>query len=171
MRHAGRWQSPASGRAPRWWRTRRGRVLWPFAIGLAFCALGLWAGLTYRHNQAAFRAHAVPARAVIDQIYASAPSQNYDAPTFSQYALVHFQVQGRTAHARVLLADNCRGTCIPEYRVGQVLTVEYSPENLSYARLPYRASGISPDFLYALLAFGLMAVMFLAAAVINMVTA
>ncbi len=69
------------------------------------------------------------------------------------------------------MADNCRGTCIPEYRVGQVLTVEYSPENLSYARLPYRASGISPDFLYALLAFGLMAVMFLAAAVINMVTA
>jgi len=59
-------------------------VLWPFAIGLAFCALGLWAGLTYRHNQAVFRAHAVPARAVIGQIYASAPSQNYDAPTFSQ---------------------------------------------------------------------------------------
>ena len=28
-------------------------MLWPLATGLAFCALGLWAGLLYQHNQAA----------------------------------------------------------------------------------------------------------------------
>jgi hypothetical protein len=113
----------------------------------------------------------MPARAVIDQIYASAPSQGSDAPTFNQYALVHFEVRGRTAHARVLLVANCRGTCIPRYRIGQVLTVDYSPENLSNAQLPSPATGISASVLFALLAFGLFAVMFLVAAVINMMTA
>jgi hypothetical protein len=49
--------------------TGLGHVLRPLAIGLALCALGLWAGLVYRSNQAALRAQAVPARAVIDQIY------------------------------------------------------------------------------------------------------
>jgi hypothetical protein len=125
----------------------------------------------YQHNQAAFGAQAVPARAVIDQIYGSAPSQNYDAPALDQYGLVHYEVRGRTAHARVLLVAGCSGTCNPEYRVGQVLTVYYSPENLRYAQLRSPARNTSADFLTTALLFGFLGVIFLAATVINMVTA
>ena len=93
------------------------------AVPVGFApVVGLFSGLVNSHNQTAFRAHAVPVRAVIDQIYSNAPSQNYDAPTFDQYALVHFEARGGTAHARALLVANCRGTCFPDYDVGQVLT-------------------------------------------------
>lgn len=146
-------------------------MLWPLAGGLALCVLGLWAGLVYQHNQAAFAAQAVPAKAVIDQIYGSAPSQNYGAATFDQYGLVHFEVRGRTAHARVLLVAGCSGTCVPRYRVGQVLTVYYSPGNRGYAQLRSPARNSSADFLPVALLLGLFAVLSLAAAVINMVTA
>jgi len=146
-------------------------VLWPLAGGLACCALGLWAGLAYQHNQAAFSAQAVPAKAVIDQIYGSAPSQNYAAPTFDQYGLVHFQAHGRTARARVLLVAGCSGTCILAYRVGQVLTVYYSPGNLHYAQLRSPARHTSAALLPGVLVFGFLGVLFLAAAVINMVAA
>jgi hypothetical protein len=146
-------------------------VLWPLATGLMLCALGLWSGLVYRHNQAAFGAQAVPARAVIDQIYASAPSQNYDAPTFDQYGLVHFEVRGRTAHARVLLVAGCSGACLPAYRVGQVLTVYYSPQNLSYAQLRHPSRETSAGSLPVVLLSEFLGVIFLVAAVINMLTA
>ena len=161
----------AAGGGPRWWQTSRGHVLGPLAIGLALCALGLWSGLVYQHNEEAFRAKAVPAKAVIDQIYASAPSQNYNAPTLDQYGLVHFEARGRTAHARVLLVAGCSGTCLPTYRVGQVLTVYYSAGNLSHAQLRSPAHQTSAGFLYAVLLFGSIGVVFLVAAVINMVTA
>jgi hypothetical protein len=146
-------------------------VLWPLAIGIALCAFGLWSGLVYEHNQAVFRVHAVQARAVIDQIYMSAPSQDYSAPTFDEYALVHFIALGERTQARVLLATNCSGTCIRPYRVGQVITVDYSPANLSYAQLPSRLRGPSATFLYTLLAFGSLGLVFLGAAVVNIVTA
>ncbi len=160
-----------SGSGPYWWRRRRGYVLWPLAIGIGLCAFGLWSGLGYEHNQAVFRAHAVQTRAVIDKIYTSAPSQDYNAPTFDEYALVHFVALGENAQARVLLASNCSGTCIQTYRVGQVLTVDYSPANLSYAQLPSRLHGPSAGFLYALLVFGSLGVILLGAAVVNMRTA
>ncbi len=139
-------------------------------IGLSLCGLGLWSGLVYEHNQAVFSAQAVQARSVIDQIYISAPAEGYNPPTFDQYALVHFDANGTIAHARVLLATNCTGTCVSGYRVGQVLTVDYSPKNLSYAQLPSRNRSPSANFLYPLLLFGSFGVLFLAAAVINMVT-
>jgi hypothetical protein len=148
-------------------------VLWPLAIGLAFCALGLWAGLVYRNNQAAFRAQAVPARAVIDQIY-SGPLRLPvpGAPeSFDQYGIVHFKARGQTAHARVLLVDGCTGVCVPVYRVGQMLTVYYSPGNLSYARLSPPGRQTSADVIYAVWIFGFLGVLFLVAAVVNMVPA
>jgi hypothetical protein len=156
---------------------RRGRtgwrhVMWPLAIGLVFCALGLWSGLVYRHNQAAFRAQAVPAEAVIDQIYAGPLSLTINGAraTFDQYGLVRFEVRGRTAHARVLLVAGCSGPCFPVYHVGQVLTVYYSPANLSYAQL--RSSDkTSTDFFYAIFFFGFFGITFLVAAVINTVAA
>src|SRR5262249_52330436 len=77
------------------------------------------------------------AEATIDEIYTSAPSQDYNAPTFDEYGLVHFDAQGKRAHARVLLATNCSGTCAPTYRVGQVLAVDYNPENLTYASIAF----------------------------------
>lgn len=160
-----------SASGPYWWRKRRRYVLWPLAIGIGLCAFGLWSGSVYAHNQADFRAHAVHTRAVIDKIYTSAPSQGYGAPTFDEYALVHFAAFGKRAQARVLLASNCSGTCIPAYRVGQALTVDYSPANLSYAQLPSRLHGPSATSLYALFAFGSLGFMFLGAAVINMRTA
>ena len=144
------------GRPPWAWRCVR------WACGPAWSA---------RHNQAAFTAHAVRTRAIIARIYYGAPSQNYDAPTFDQYAIVNFEARGRTAHARVLLASDCRGTCLPGYRVGQALSVEYSPENLTYAQLPSRSRGISVDLWYVIVGIELLGVMLLVAAVINMVTA
>jgi len=80
-------------------------------------------------------------------------------------------VRGRTAHARVLLVAGCQGTCLPTYRVGQVLTVYYSPDNLSYAQLRSADSGTSARFLIAALISGFIGVIFIVAAVINMVTA
>ena len=146
-------------------------MLWPLALGLALCALCLWAGLVYQHNQARFQAHAVPARAVIDRIYTSAPSQNYSASVFDQYALVKFKAQGQTAQARVLLVSDCTGSCSPEYRIGQVITVDYSPANLGYAQLPSRLIKPSASILYAFIVFGFLGVIFISAAVINIVTA
>jgi len=70
-----------------------------------------------------------------------------------------------------LLATNCSGTCIPRYRVGQVLTVDYNPANLSYAQLPPLVRGASATFLYVLLVFGSLGVAFLGAAVVNIFTA
>jgi Protein of unknown function (DUF3592) len=158
-----------STRGPYWWRRRRGYVLWPLAIGIALCAFGVWSGLVYEHNQTVFRAHAVQTRAIIDKIYTSAPSQDYNAPTFDEY--VHFVALGERAQARVLLTSNCSGTCIPTYRVGQALTVAYSPTNPSYAQLSSRLHRPSAGFLYALLLFGSLGVILLGAAVVNMRTA
>lgn len=173
MRYVRRSQGRVAEGGSRRRRTSRGFVLWPLAIGLAFCALGLWLGLVQRNNQAAFRSQAVPVKAVIDQIYGGPirlPTSGGPA-IFDQYGIVHFEARGQTAHARVLLVAGCSGICVPTYRVGQVLTVYYSPENLSYAQLisPARetsAGGFSPVFL-----FGLLGLVFLAAAVINVITA
>jgi Protein of unknown function (DUF3592) len=159
-------------RAPYWWRShRRGDVFLPLAIGLVLGGLGLWSALVYTHNQAEFRAEAVRARAVIEKIYTSAPSQGYGAPTFDEYALIRFGAQGRIAHAQVLLVRDCSGVCVPGYHVGQVLTVAYSSENVRYAQLYSRVARPSANFLYVFLMLGVFAVMFLAAAVINMFTA
>ncbi|HET7016719.1 MAG TPA: DUF3592 domain-containing protein [Streptosporangiaceae bacterium] len=157
----------AAGRGLYWWRKGRGVVIWPLAVGLVLLVLGLWAGLTYHHNQAVFRAEAVQTSAVIDRLYTSAPTQNYGPSTFDEYAVVHYSALGERTQARVLLATNCTGTCVASYRVGQVLTVAYSPKNGAYAQLPSQIHGPSPGLLYAfgmLLTFGLI---FLAAAVIN----
>jgi hypothetical protein len=48
--------------------------------------------------------------------------------------------------------------------------VDYGPKNLSYAQLPSRLRGPSANFLYALLMFGSLGIIFLAAAVVNIVT-
>jgi hypothetical protein len=159
-----------NGRGPRWWRRRRGQVLGPLAGGVVLCSLGLVSALVHQHNQEAFRARAVPAAAVIDQIYDGAPSQGYGPSAFDQYAIVHFEAAGRTAHARVLLASNCTGTCVPRYRVGQVLAINYSPGNLTYAQLPSGSHGISAAVLFAIVGLELMGVILLAAAVINMMS-
>jgi len=173
MRYGRRPNGRAAGGGARWRQTGLGHVLLSLAIGLAFCALGLWAGLVYRNNQAAFRADAVPARAVIDQIY-SGPLRLPDpgAPeSFDQYGIVRFNARGQTAHARVLLVDGCTGVCIPIYRVGQMLTVYYSPGNLSYARLGPPARQTSPDVIYAVWIFGFLGALFLVVAVVNVVIA
>jgi hypothetical protein len=171
VRYGRRPQGRAGGGGSRRHRTRWRDVLWPLVAGLVLCARALWAGLTYRNNQAAFRARAVSAKAVIDQIYGG-PLQlplSGGPASFNQYGLVHFAAQGQTAHARVLLSY-CTGTCFPVYRVGQVLTVYYSPQNLSYAQLGSPTHQNSADDLYAGVFFGLLGLAFLAAAVINVVT-
>ena len=66
-------QGRAAAGRPRRGRTGWRHVVWPLAAGLAFCALGLWAGLAYTNAQASFLAQAVPAKAVIGQIYAGSP--------------------------------------------------------------------------------------------------
>lgn len=165
-RHPG---GAAPGRGPRRRRTGRGYVLGPLATGLVLWALGLWSGLMYQHEQEAFRAQAVPATAVIDQFYTSAPS-SYTA-TFDQYAIVAFDAGGQTAHARVLLATGCRGACVNAYSVGQQLTVYYIPGNLTFARLSSPAPPTWTGYLSAVLVLGLLGAIFLVAAVINMVTA
>jgi len=53
--------------------------------------------------------------------------------------------------------------------VGEALTVDYSPENLTYAQLPSRSQGISVDLWYVIV-FEVLGLMLLVAAVINMVT-
>jgi hypothetical protein len=80
------------------------------------------------------------------------------------YASVHFEAGGRTAHARVMLSP-CGLTCSALYRAGQDLTVFHDPENLGYAQLhPANRSG------YVWVVFlGLMGVIFLTGAVVNMV--
>jgi hypothetical protein len=145
--------------------------LLPLVIGLALCGLGVWSGLVYQHNQGAFRAQAVKATAVIDKLYTSAPSEGVYPPTFDEYALVHFDMGAESAHARVLLASNCSGTCVPQYRVGQVLIVDYSPSNPSYAQLPFRNRHPSADFLRWFLLFGSLGLVFIGAAVVNTRTA
>jgi hypothetical protein len=159
----------APGRGPPGRPTGRGSVLGPLATGLVLWALGLWSGLMYQHEQEAFQAQAVRATAVVDQLYTSAPS-SYTA-TFDQYAIVHFEAGGQTAHARVLLATGCRGVCVNGYGVGQQLTVYYIPGNLAFARLSPPAPPTWTGYLSATLLLGLFGTIFLVAAVINNVTA
>ncbi len=143
-------------------------MLGPLATGLTLWALALWAGLMYQQDQDAFRAHSVPAAAVIDQIYTSAPSSH--TVTFNQYAIVHFEARGQTAHARVLLAAGCQGTCLTGYSIGQALTVYYVPGNLAFARLSIPAAPTWTDYLGGVFVLGLFGTIFFVAAVINMVT-
>jgi len=138
-------------------------VLWPLAVGLVLCGLGLWLVLKTAHDEAVFQARSVPAKAVIDQLYAS---DNTAVPGLAQYGIVAFEAGGRTVHARVLLAV-CGGTCVSGFRAGQVLTVYYNPENPSYAQL----RSVSWLTGYPMAAFlGFMGAIPLAAAVINLVT-
>jgi predicted Zn-dependent protease with MMP-like domain len=131
---------------------------------LALCGLGLWAGLADAHSQAVFLARAVPAKAVINEIYAS---DNTAGLGFSQYGIVAFEAAGRPAHARVLLAT-CSGVCGPGFRVGQELTVYYSPGNPSYAQL--RRASSSTGYMAASFV-GFLGVVFIAGPVINLVIA
>lgn len=172
MPDARRSQGRAAGEGSRRRRTGWRDVLWPLATGLALCALALWAALVYNNNEAAFQAQAVPAEAVIDQIYAGQALVGA-ADVFDQYGIVHFEAQGGTAHARVLLVAGCSGTCLPVYRVGQVLTVYYSPKNLSYAQLnsPARGTSAYGRLVYAIWGFGFLGLILLVAAVINVVAA
>jgi hypothetical protein len=146
-------------------------VLWPLGLGLAFGGLALWAGLVYSSNQASFRAQAVPAKAVIEQIYAGSPGVSYFSPLtiFDQYGIVQFDAKGQTAHPRVLLVAGCNQTCVPIYHVGQVVTVYYAPGNLSYAQLNPPARVSSTNVIYALWFLGAFALIFLTGAVINAV--
>jgi predicted Zn-dependent protease with MMP-like domain len=146
-----------------WRRAGWGQVLWPLAVGLILCGLGLWFALTSANNDAVFRARAVPAKAVIDRLYAS---DNSAVPGLAQYGTVAFEAGGRTVHARVLLSV-CGATCVSGFRAGQVLTVYYLPENPSYAQL---SPASSPFGYWSAAFFGLLGAVFLAAAVINLVT-
>jgi hypothetical protein len=145
-------------------------VLWPLALGLAFGALGLWAGLTYSHNQAAFRAQALPATGVIEQIYATPPTVGTSGVAmFDQYGMVRFEARGQFADARVLLGS-CSGICVPKYHVGQDVRVYYSPQNLSYAQLGAPGHGTPLSLsVFGVWFFGLLAVIFLFAAAVNAV--
>jgi predicted Zn-dependent protease with MMP-like domain len=150
---------PVAGGQSRW----RGIGWGMLAVGLVLCGLGLWAGLTYAHNQAAFLANAVPAKAVIDRIYVS---DNTAYPGLSQFGIVAFDAGGRPVHAQVFLAT-CGGTCGSGFRAGQELTVYYSPGNPHYAQLRRASSGIG----YVLASFiGFLGVVFLVGPVINLVT-
>lgn len=106
---------------------------------------GGWAGLTYSHNQAAFRAQALPATGVIDQIYASPPTVGLGGvASFDQYGVVRFEARGQFADARVLLGS-CTGLCTPKYHVGQEVLVYYL-QNLSYAQLGAPVMGLRSAF-------------------------
>jgi hypothetical protein len=171
MRYGRQSQGRGTGERSRRQRTTWSYVLWPLGIGLVFCALSLWSGLTNRQNQATFQANAVSAKAVIDQIYASSPRVNIGGlASFDQYAIVHFESGGRTAHARVLLEDGCTGTCLPVRRVGQVLTVYYSPDNLSYAQLAPPGREAAGYYFWGVWLFGFFALISLVIATVNMVT-
>jgi hypothetical protein len=147
-------------------------VLVPLAIGLAFGALALWAGLTYSHDQAALRAQAVPATAVIDQVYAGPPTiiSNGGTPVFDQYGIVRFAAGGQTAHARVLLVSGCLGVCGVRYQAGQKLLVYYSPQNLTTAQL-HAPGQLNWTRFFWIWFLGIFAGIFLAAAAVNTVTA
>jgi hypothetical protein len=172
MRYGRQSQGRGTGERSRQQRTTWSYVLWPLGIGLVLCALGLQSGLTNRQNQATFQANAVSAKAVIDQIYTSSLVVNPSGlARFDQYAIVQFESGGRTAHARVLLEQGCTGICFPVRRVGQVLTVYYSPENLSYAQLARPAHETSAHyFFWGFWLFGFFALVSLAIAAVNMVT-
>jgi predicted Zn-dependent protease with MMP-like domain len=154
----------AARRRSRWRNAGWGFVLLPLAVGLAFCGLGLWSWLVYTHNQADFQAHAVPARAVIDQLYTR--NLNVTGTSFDQYGTVAFAAGGRTVHAQVLLGT-CNTQCIPGFRTGQVLTVYYNPQNLDYAQL--KPGGPASGSWWAIF-LGLFGGIFIFAAVVNLVT-
>jgi hypothetical protein len=166
LRSAGRAAAGKSGER----RTRLAAVLLPLVLGLALGALALLGGLTYTRNQAAFRAQALPATAVIDQIYYSAPTMNRNGNTsFNQYGMVRFEAHGQPMDARVLLGYRCMVVCSPQYRVGQDVLVYYSPQNLGYAQLGPPGRG-NPDAIAGIWLLGGFAVIFLFAAVVNGVT-
>ena len=152
-------------------RVRRGLVLWPLVTGVARCGLGLWSVSATSRRQAAFRADAVPARAAIGRIYPGplivTPS---GAASFDQFAMVRCGVRGRIAHARVMLVPGCSGVCLPRYHVGQVITVYYSPRNPDYAQLRPPAGRSWLDDGGGII-LGFLGLIFLAAAVINVLTA
>ena len=139
-------------RGPLWWRTSRRTVLAALAIGLVLCTAGFWFGLRHRHDEAAFLARHVSARAVIDKVYVTAPSQGYQPPGFSEYGAIHFSARGKAVRARLLL-ENCGGTCVAKYRVGQVITVDYDPANLSRVVLHTPAHGLTIKYVSILLFF------------------
>lgn len=148
--------------------------VWPPAVfGLLFSALGVGLALLYWHNQATFRAGAVPARAVIDRLYSTTayPLTSPGGYYYDQYGLIHFQAQGRTEHAHVLLVADCSGDCLPVYSPGQVLTVYYNPQNPTYAQLNRPGPANLVLAIYLIPFFPLFGLVLLVAAAINLVAA
>ncbi len=161
------------GRGRLEWRAWRGLVLWPLVAGVALCGLSVWAAVAHARSLAAFRASAVPARAAIDRVYAGQVYQgDAGGSSFDQYAMVRFAARGVTAHARVLLVPGCSAVCLPRYHAGQVITVYYSPQNLNYAQLrPGGFGNGTDDAIAAVVLSGVFGLIFLTAAVVNLLTA
>ena len=138
---------------------RQRKVLLLVIGGAVLCIFGLLANHAYRANQADFRAHAVQARGVIDQLdptYADTISMNRGR--YNPYGMVRFSAKSQTAHARVLL-QYCSAGCRVPYRVGQVITVYYSPENLGYAQLSPNDPGTGVQGIpFAIAAAGLISI-------------
>jgi hypothetical protein len=113
--------------------------------------------------------HVKSAEAVIDQVHRTAPRSLYPGgpKLFSdQDGLVHFQAQGRTVHARVVLVSGCEEVCDPAYRAGQHLWVYYDPQNLSSAHVG-RPDGwpIGRSWLPVLAILGIFGMIFLMTAI------
>jgi len=150
-------------------RRRRPWSDWRAWVGAALLlpigAVAVWSALWDQ-------GHVREARAVIDQVYGTPPrslSPGGARVFFDQYGLVHFRAQGRTTHARALLASGCVGVCDPAYHAGQELTVFYDPQNPSYAQAGRPGPPIGTGLLAMLFILGVFGLFFLMAAMADSV--
>jgi len=153
---------------PAWRARRRRKVLRPLLLGLTLLALAGWA---YAAQTAGLR-RAVTTTGVIQEVHQSPFHDTQTGErTFEVLGTVRYQVDGGGVHATVTLVRGCDGNalCLRRYQPGDQVAVAYDPDHPSEAALAIERHGRWPLPGRLVLLLGLLAGLFLAAAVVTFV--
>jgi hypothetical protein len=153
---------------PAWRARRRRKVLGPLLLGLTLLALVGWA---YAAQTAATR-RAVTTTAVIQEVH-QGPFHDSETGqrTFEMLGTVRYQVDGTGVRATVTLGRGCDGSarCLRRYQSGDQVAVAYDPDHTGDAALAIDRHGRWPLPGRVVLLLGLLAGLFLAAAIVGFV--
>lgn len=153
---------------PAWRARRRRKVLGPLLLGLTLLTLAGWA---YAAQTAGLR-RAVTATAVIQEVHQGPFHDTQTGErTFEVLGTVRYQVDGTGVRATVTLVRGCDGSarCLHRYQPGDQVAVAYDPDHTGEAALATDRHGRWPLPGPVVLLLGLLAGLFLTAAIVSFV--
>lgn len=154
---------------PAWRARRRRKVLPPLLIGVTLLALAGWAYATQRASSR----RAVTTTAAIEEVHQGPFHDDTQTGqrTFEVLGTVRYQVDGADVRATVTLVRGCDGgtLCLRGYQPGDQVAVAYDPDHTSDAALAIDRHGRYPVPGKGVLLLGLLAGLFLVAAIVNLI--